>query len=188
MYRVEAAVSLDHEYFMIITGDNNNNGYFSIYPLSTINSALNSHGTTAVDIRNYSDECCGGFKLSDLSGINGSVGSLQGFDFSFNGSTGYIYISSQYSPNSGDGGQSRKIVKIPWGDTNPDDWEEVNLRQNPGTIDAVNPQNVPYRTELEGLQLMGDNDVYLTVAYHDPSQDDLTVMNRIYRVNWSSNI
>ncbi|NRN98707.1 class III bacteriocin [Lactobacillus helveticus] len=187
MFRVEAAVPLDHNYFMVITGDNANNAYFSIYSLSAINNALDSNGTSPVDIRNYASDCKDAFKISNLSGSNGLIGSLQGFDFSYDEVTnqGYIYISSQYSPNDGDGGESRKIVKIPWRSTDPSEWEEVDLRTNLGTLDE---DAGSYRTELEGIQLIDNNDVYLTVAYHDPSQGNLTVMNRIYRVTWSSSI
>lgn len=189
MFRVEATVSLDHNYFMVITGDNSNNGYFSIYPLSTINYALDSHGTNSVDLRNYSDDCIDAFKIQNISGINGLIGSLQGFDFSFDRSSmaGYIYISSQYGPTTGDGGESRKIVKIPWRSTDPTEWEEVDL--STVDIDANNENGNPYATELEGIQLLNDNDVYLTVAYHDKDKNNnLTVMNRIYEITWSSNI
>nr|WP_290626337.1 helveticin J family class III bacteriocin [Lactobacillus sp.] len=43
-----------------------------------------------------------------------------------------------------------------------------------------------YLTEFEEIQLIGNNDLSLTVAYHDPYNrtTNLTVMNRIYRVTW----
>lgn len=172
MARVEAAVSPDYQYFMIASGDVYHNGYFSLYYLSDINSALNAAGTNPIDIRGI--HCVRAFEIPGIAGANGSVGSLQGFDVSDGGN--YIYISSQFAGDS-----DRKIVKIPWGNANPDSWETVDL--NPQTILDANG----YYTELEGIQLINDNDLYLTVAYHRDS-DGLTAMNRIYRVNWTSNI
>lgn len=96
------------------------------------------------------------------------------FDVSDGGN--YIYISSQFAGNS-----NRKIVKIPWGSTDPNAWETVDLNSQT-ILDASG-----YYTELEGIQLINDNDLYLTVAYHR-NADGLTSMNRIYRVNWTSNI
>lgn len=186
MFRAEAAVSLDHKYFMIITGDNSENSYFSIYRLKDINDALDNNGTNAVDIREQT--CIDAFKITNLSGANGLVGSLQGFDFSFNeqNKTGYIYISSQYSPDKGTIAGSRKIVKIPWKSTDPSEWEEVNLDNNT-SFDYKN-----YKTEFEGIQLIGDDELYLTVAYHDYKPNEKvkwpTVVNMIYKISWTSNI
>lgn len=169
MKRVEAAVSSNYQYFMIAGGDKSGNGYFSLYYLSDINAALNAAGTSPVDIRNIN--CIKSFEIPNIES-DSVVGSLQGFDIDDSGN--YIYISSQRSG----GATSRKIVKIPWDDTNTNDWDYINLEY--ASIDIAN-----HYTELEGIQLINDNDLYLTVAYHNVTKpNDETDINRIYRVNW----
>ncbi len=176
MLRAEAAVSPDYQYFMLATIDRNPsdaskgyNGYFSIYNLSDINSALNAAGTNDVNIQSIN--CVKAFMIPNFVG---QIGSVQGYDID-NGAN-YIYVSSQYAGNS-----DRKIVKIPWGSTDSNQWESADLT-NVSTLDVSGCY-----TELEGIQLIDENDLYLTVAYHR-SSDALTTMNRIYRVSWTSNI
>ncbi|NRN73593.1 hypothetical protein IMAU80627_02153 [Lactobacillus helveticus] len=174
LHRVEASVSPDYQYFMIASIDNDNRGYFSIYYLSDINAALDNAGTNDVNIQNIN--CVKAFVIPNLIS---DIGSIQGYDID-NGAN-YIYISSQYSPVSNDSRQTRKIVKIPWGDTNSNDWDFVNLDSN-ATIDNFSGN---YQTEFESMQVIDNNNVWLTVAYHDMNQSNhLTVMNRIYRVSW----
>ncbi|WP_172619762.1 helveticin J family class III bacteriocin [Lactobacillus helveticus] len=159
---------------MIASIDNDNRGYFSIYYLSDINAALDNAGTNDVNIQNIN--CVKAFVIPNLIS---DIGSIQGYDID-NGAN-YIYISSQYSPVSNDSRQTRKIVKIPWGDTNSNDWDFVNLDSN-ATIDNFSGN---YQTEFESMQVIDNNNVWLTVAYHDMNQSNhLTVMNRIYRVSW----
>ncbi|WP_082836706.1 helveticin J family class III bacteriocin [Lactobacillus acetotolerans] len=174
--RVEAAVSPDYTYFMIAYGDNSDNGYFALYNLSDINDALDnvSDSNGYVDITNVN--CLKAFEIPHLATDN-VVGSLQGFAISEDGN--YIYISSQ--PSSDKYGYDRKIVKIPWGTTDPSDWEVVNL--NNASKMFVNG----YYTEIEGIQLINDNDLYLTVAYHNYNTDD-TRINKIFEISWTSNI
>lgn len=170
MKRVEAAVSSNYQYFMIASGDTSGNGYFTLYSLSDINNALNNAGTTPVDIRNI--RYIKSFEIPNIES-DSVVGSLQGFDIDDSGN--YIYISSQ---RAGDRDGNRKIVKIPWGDVNTNDWNYINLKYAP--IDIAN-----HYTELEGIQLINDNDLYLTVAYHNTTKpNNMTDINRIYRVNW----
>lgn len=192
MLRVEAAVTPDYQHLMIASIDvdwstydsskrtaSGKNGYFSIYRLSDINTALNNIGTGYVNIQDIT--CRAAFIIPDFVG---KIGSVQGYDLgNFDESTGkgYIYVSSQYS-----GSTNRKIVKIPWGETNDNNWEEVNLTN----ITSLNQGN-EFTTELEGIQLIGENDLYLTVAYHEinhPDKANLTSMNKIYRVSWNSSI
>lgn len=180
MLRVEAAVSPDYQYFMIASVDidpatkgtanvKGKNGYFAIYNLSDINAALNNAGTADVNIQSIN--CVKAFMIPNFVG---QIGSIQGYDID-NGAN-YIYVSSQFANDD-----DRKIVKIPWGSTDSLNWEKVQLTD----VQSLNEDG--YYTELEGIQLISDNDLYLTVAYHRDS-DTLTSMNRIYRVNWTSNI
>lgn len=178
MLRAEAAVSPDYQYFMLATVDKNPNdsskgynGYFSIYKLGDINDALTSAGTNDVNIQNIKCE-----KAFMIPNFVGQIGSIQGYDID-NGAN-YIYVSSQKA-----GDTERKIVKIPWGSKNSSNWELVDLTYN----SVLDEDASGYYTELEGIQLIDENDLYLTVAYHQES-DTLTAMNRIYRVSWTSNI
>ena len=42
-----------------------------------------------------------------------------------------------------------------------------------------------YYTELEGLQLIGNNEVYLTAAYHQQFlTKNPTKINKLYRIAW----
>lgn len=126
-------------------------------------------GTSDVNIQSIN--CVKAFMIPNFVG---QIGSVQGYDID-NGAN-YIYVSSQYAGNS-----DRKIVKIPWGSTDSNHWESADLT-NVSTLDVSGCY-----TELEGIQLIDENDLYLTVAYHR-SSDALTTMNRIYRVSWTSNI
>lgn len=170
MLRAEAAVSAKYKYFMVATIDKSGNGYFSLYSLDEVNNALNSNGTKDVNISTLN--CIKAFKMPNFVS---EIGSVQGYDIDENGK--FIYVSSQYSPNHSD--TTRKIVKIPWGETNSDNWEKVDLT-NISNLDVPN-----YKTELEGIQLRKDNDLYLTVAYHDST--NLVTMNKIYEITWQSN-
>lgn len=175
MLRVEAAVSPDYEKLLIASVDKSNNGYFSVYSMAEVNEKLTqsqynvSNGIIPdVDIRNL--DCRKSFMISGITDSN-KVGSIQGYDIDKDANN--IYISSQYA-----GQLERKIVKIPWGETNSNNWERVNLTNNSTlTIEG-------YKTEFEGIQYISDNNLYLTVSYHRES-DALTTINKIFRVSWN---
>lgn len=183
--RVELAVSTDQQDALIAYGDNDHNGYFALYQLNELNAALDQAKAPnkAVDITQLN--CLDAFMIPNLSGSRGQVGSLQGFAFNhyFDQSgkeQNDLYISSQ--PASDKVGHDRKIVKIPWREPNPLNWELVDLTEQPAL-------KIPgYYTELEGLQLIGNNEVYLTVAYHQQFlAKNPTKINKLYRVTWKSN-
>lgn len=183
--RVEAAVSPDGQYFLIAYGDNDHNGYFALYRLSAINDALD-HATTAskyVDITTV--QCLAAFKIPTLSGNQGQVGSLQGFaldHYVVNHNDQFnLYLSSQ--PSTDIAGFDRKIVKIPWGEVNAAGWELVDLT-------TATELAIPgYYTEVEGIQVVSNNNVLVTVAYHqlhdfaNPTKHP-TKINKIYQVTW----
>lgn len=186
--RVEAAVSPDREYFLIAYGDNMHNGYFALYYLHDINKALDYVTTPSryVDIAQVN--CLRAFKIPNLSGDSGQVGSLQGFGIDhyldqFARDHFDLYISSQ--PSGDMIGADRKIVKLAWGETDANKWEMVDLTEETSL-------KIPgYYTEIEGLQLVSKNDVYLTVAYHqavdlnDPTKHP-TKINKVYHVKWDA--
>ncbi len=180
--RVELAVSTDQQDALIAYGDNDHNGYFALYQLNELNAALDQAKAPnkAVDITQLN--CLDAFMIPNLSGSRGQVGSLQGFAlnhyFDQSGKEqNDLYISSQ--PASDKVGHDRKIVKIPWREPNPLNWELVDLTEQPAL-------EIPgYYTELEGLQLIGNNEVYLTVAYHQQFlAKNPTKINKLYRIAW----
>lgn len=185
--RVEAAVSPDYRYFLLAYGDNEHNGYFALYYLREINYALD-HATAAgkeVDISKLN--CLAAFMIPNMSGKDGQVGSLQGFDLDHyldqNRHDQFeIYLSSQ--PFDDRSGQDRKIIKIPWGEKQAPNWQLVNLTKE------TSLEIAGYYTEVEGIQLLNKNDVYLTVAYHQKVNlpnltKHPTKINKVYRVSWA---
>lgn len=177
MVRSEAAVSPspNYSYFLIATVDSAGTGYFSVYNLTDVNNALNSHGTSDVNLKNdeLANLCLRSFKIE---GFVTDIGSIQGYDIDDNLN---IYISSEAHPNEKTHIESktRKIVKIPWGATDPSQWDVKNL-DGYSELDEAG-----YATEFEGIQVNGENDLYLTVAYHSKS-NYTTEKNKIFRVIW----
>ncbi|BDR61160.1 hypothetical protein KIM322_14210 [Lactobacillus xylocopicola] len=134
--------------------------------MSDINSALNRAGTSDVNIGNI--PCLSYFAIPK---ITSNIGSIQGYDLDDNNN---IYISSQYS-----GEKDRNIYKIPWGASTPGQWEQIPLTSETAL-------NLPgYSTELESVQVISENDLYLTVAYHR-NTDNKTTRNRIFEVTWKN--
>lgn len=167
LYRSEAAVSPDYSKFLLATIDTNGNGYFYLYDLDEINQALNDAGTTDVDIGTI--PCLESFAIPNITNEYNSIGSIQGYDLdNYNN----IYISSQYSGKS-----NRNIYKIPWGASDQSQWDQISLTSE-STLDTSG-----YYTELESVQVLSENDLYLTVAYHRNS-DNATTRNRIFEVQW----
>lgn len=181
--RVEAAVSPDYQYFLIAYGDNQYNGYFALYYLDEINAALDCAAAenTNVDIADV--QCVAAFMIPNLSGSKGQIGSLQGFGISNDQDKLVIYVSSQ--PAGDITGLDRKIVKVPWGEMNPANWELVDLTK------AAALEITGYYTEIEGIQVVGHNEVYLTVAYHQsfclahPLKHP-TKINKVYKISWET--
>lgn len=176
LVRSEAAVtpSPNYQYLLIATVDNTGNGYFSLYNLADINQAINNAGTGDVNLAkdDIGKQAVKAFKISNLVG---QIGSIQGYDIDENLN---IYISSEYHPDKTNiVSKPRKIVKIPWGTTQQSQWNIINL-DGATALDMSN-----YATEFEGIQVNKENDLYLTVAYHNTDTYD-TEYNRIYKISW----
>lgn len=176
LIRAEAAVTpvtSDGRYKMLLiaTVDKAGTGYFSLYDLPEMNAALNAAGTSDVNLAKHSigGKARDAFVIPDFVS---NVGSIQGYDIDENWN---IYVSSQYAPKGAP--TARSIVKIPWGSTNSDSWNKIDLKHN-SSLDIAGSY-----TEFEGIQVMSENNLYLTVAYHEASSNT-TKKNRIYRVNW----
>ncbi|WEV50838.1 helveticin J family class III bacteriocin [Lactobacillus sp. ESL0731] len=173
--RSEAAVSPDYTYFLVATTDLYNNGYFSLYYLDDINTALDHNGKKNVDIKTL--PCISSFEVQGLA--KNIVGSIQGYDIDENKN---IYISSELHPDKGGNSKTRHIYKIPWGKTEKqlDEWKDLNLNGN-SEIEYKG-----YATEFESIQVIGENHVYLTVAYHGYNKEGSwkTLNNLIYEIQW----
>lgn len=177
--RAEAALSPDYSKFLLATVDNDNNGYFTIFDANVINDALDnveaSKGYVNLGNLPYKES----FSVKDFYSI---VKSIQGYDID---NAGNIYVSSQLAPDPVNGSYHNKnIFKIPtYARTNSSDWLQVELTKYPGVID-IHGQGM--HTELEGIQILGENHCYLTVAYHkNISGKNKTVSNKIYEVSWN---
>lgn len=165
MLRVEAAVSPgpDYDKLLIASVDNSNNGYFSVYSMAEVNEKLTqsqynvSNGIIPdVDIRRL--DCKKSFMISGL-GDSSKVSSIQGYDIDKDANN--IYISSQKAKKDpSEANTERKIIRIPWGETNSNNWDRVDLTANT-SLDVSG-----YYTEFEGIQYISDRSLYLTVSYH----------------------
>ena len=137
LVRSEAAVSPspNYSYFLIVTVDKSDTGYFSLYNLEDVNNALDRVGTGDVNLKTdaLADQCLKAFKI--------------------------------------------KIVKIPWEATEASEWDIIRLDN------SFKLNESGYVTEFEGIQVNSENDLYLTVAYHD-SSDYTTRKNKIFKINW----
>ena len=175
MIRSEAAVSPNYRYFLIAAVDRDGNGYFSIYNLADINEELNKVGTGDVNLKTNQylrEKCVSAFKVSDFVG---QVGSIQGYDIDNDMN---IYISSEAHPDKNNiVSKPKKIVKMPWNTTDKSQWDFIWLNNN----SIINKPG--YATELEGIQVLESNDLYLTVAYHD-NKTYTTKYNKIFEVKW----
>ena len=167
LLRSEAAVSPGPNYdrFLLATVDTAGNGYFFLYRLADINNALNKAGTADVNIATI--PCLGYFAIPKITDELEGIGSIQGYDLDDQNN---IYISSQRS-----GKDERHLYKIPWGASNKANWTDVPLN---GTIDVAG-----HYTELEGVQVLSENDLYLTVAYHR-NTDKVATQSRVFKVTW----
>ncbi|WP_297815614.1 class III bacteriocin [uncultured Lactobacillus sp.] len=173
--RLEAAISPNYQYFLVASIDFNHVGHFALYNLADINQALDKAQEDTSDVNIQNINCLAAFNIPNFN--TNPLQSIQGYAID---NQKNIYISSQPSPSKdwfglSRQGKNREIVKIPWGETNPDNWLVLGLDQN-RTLDCIG-----YLTEFEGIQILGENDLYLTVAYHRDS-DLTTLKNRIYHV------
>lgn len=169
--RVEAAVSPNYKYLMIATVWTDNSGHFGLYELPKMNALLNGNPGGNVTVSELKQ--CQAGEVIDIDNFVGRIGSIQGYDIDDDLN---VYVSSQYDPTHADSNK-RKIVKFSW--------------EQPGALNTLdltgdtrlNQNFAGYPTELEGIQVIGNNDLYLTVAYHNKNGVG-TIGNQIFRVKW----
>lgn len=175
LYRTEAAVTPDYSKLMVVALDKSNNAYFGLYNLSEVNQKLNA--------KQSSSGTQGHVPLTDLTcedsfiiwNITNDIPSLQGFDIDNDYN---VYVSCQPKPDdNGQQGLPRMIVKIPWNDNNSANWYKADYSDYNSTLDINN-----HVTEFEGIQVIDDNSLYLTVAYHNTLQDLKTDINKIFKI------
>lgn len=119
--------------------------------------------------------CEDSFTISNFDDLMNN--SVQGYDLD---NAGNIYITSQHKPNMEDHKYYPKMIKkIPYyAHEETSQWEEVGLS-------AVNISGKGMHSEVESIQIIGENHGYLTVAYHKlVNNKNLTILNRIYEIEW----
>lgn len=180
MTHAEAAVSPDYTKLLIATIENGETGHFTIYNLDEINRSLDNAGKGYVSLEGfpYQDS----FTVSNLygEGQDNIINSIQGFDLDNDGN---IYISSQLHPSLNGGSWTthhKQIFKIPYyAHYDQSQWSAVNLSAFKG-LDISG-----HHSEVESIQIIGENHGYLTVAYHaNVYGENKTVLNRIYELSW----
>lgn len=173
--RVEATVSPNGKYFLIgsisskPTRHEAQTVHFAIYDLSQINRLFNQaerEHKTEISLS----------KIKPLSAFHddhgfGNYADLQSFQGMAVDNDRNIYITVENPPIGNKTVLPRQIVRIPWGDTNSDDWTYGNLDHKDWAT---------WNTEVESLQIIG-KDIYYDMAFHDP-KTGTTEDNRLYRV------
>ena len=174
--RAEAALSPDYTKMLIATMENDGTGHFVIYNAKMINQALDDTSIDYVDLRDKQKYPCeDSFTISNFDDLMNN--SVQGYDLD---NAGNIYITSQHKPNMEDHKYYPKMIKkIPYyAHEETSQWEEVGLS-------AVNISGKGMHSEVESIQIIGENHGYLTVAYHKlVNNKNLTILNRIYEIEW----
>lgn len=173
--RMEIAVSPDYQKFLVATIDLHHVGHFALYDNRLINRELDQAMANNDNINMTNLPCLAAFTIPHFN--TDPLQSIQGYDIDQDNN---IYVSSQLGPTTNffglaKEGRPREIVKIPWGEKNPDKWEVANLDDN-RTLNVFG-----YVSEFESVQVINPNEIYLTVAYHQ-RDGATTLKNRIYKV------
>lgn len=173
--RVEATVSPNGHYFLIgsiqsrQTRHEAQTVHFAIYSLREINRLFNQAQ------RKHKTEISLG-KIKPLSAFHvdhgfGDYAALQSFQGLAVDNDKNVYVTIENPPIGNKTVLPRQIVRIPWGDTNSEDWTYGNLDRKDWAT---------WNTEVESLQIIG-KDIYYDMAFHDP-KTGTTEDNRLYRV------
>ncbi|WP_154881601.1 helveticin J family class III bacteriocin [Lactobacillus intestinalis] len=179
LYRTEGAVTPDYSKLMTVAVEKTDNGkqnaYFGLYNLNQVNSYLNGKQTSGWE---QGHVVLGSLVCTDaftIYGITNNIPSLQGFDIDNDYN---IYISSELSPTTSGPRGSRQIIKIPWGESEPNNWYRALYDGYNSVLDISN-----HYTEFENIQVIDNNSLYLTVAYHNRSTASLTTdVNKIFKI------
>lgn len=176
LQRVEAAVSPDQKQLLIATIGFDHAGHFALYDLAEVNQELDAAADQAQDVNVENLHCLGAFVIPAFNSQH--FQSVQGYALDNDDN---IYVSSQPSPRANffgfaKQGQPREIVKIPWGQANENNWTRADLGGN-RELDLAG-----FVTELEGIHVLKNGDLNLTVAYHQ-KRGLTTRQNRLFEIS-----
>lgn len=174
LLRTEAAVTPDYSKLMIVAIDTSYNAHIGLYDLAAVNAELNKKEASHGHVPLTDLTCEKAFIIEKINASN-KIPSLQGFDIDnkYN-----IYVSCQKNPSTSGNSYPRQIVKIPWGESSSDGWYSAEFNGYNSTLDEAG-----YFTEFESIQVIDDNSLYLTVAYHNSNSPDLTTeKNKIFKL------
>ena len=171
--RVEAALSSDNKYLLIMTvNQNRKQARLTIYDNAALNAALDSSSTVSMA------DMTGNIKKTWL--VSGNIysillnGSIQGIDLSNKFKTSdnwYVYISG------GNAGETPSITKTTFGNT-------AGLSKGKYADNIYFPINSKTESvETESVQIFDKTNLYLGIAYHDSQH---TIGNYIYRTDKNS--
>ena len=182
MTHAEVAVSPDYRQLLLLTLENKQIAHFTIFDLKKINAELDTIGSDFISLEDF--PYLESFTISNFNGIGEEavVNSIQGIDLD---NEGNIYLSSQRAPQLSDGKwklHHKQIIKIPHdarSESLESNWQAVNLSKI-SKLDLAGKHS-----ELEGIQIIGEDHCYLTVAYHEEVDgSNKTVLNKIYKLSW----
>lgn len=173
-------ISPDYGSFVLMLMDKVGTAYFISYDFNEIVELIEKNENKALSLKQV--EYFGKFKIKNFKSL---VGAFQGFgiDNKFN-----IYISSEYSPTVANYfSHDRKIIKIFWNSADPSEWRILDM------LDDTILDYEHCTTEFKSIQVIGEDHVFLTVAYYKLNIDEnfkrsiKLVCNRIFEVRWSFN-
>lgn len=173
-------IAPDYGSFLLLIIDSRGNAYFILYDLNEFNDLLDQSSNNFLSLKeiDYLSE----FKITDFKNI---VGSFQGFgiDNDLN-----IYISSEYPPTvKSYFSHDRKIIKISWDRNEPSDWRILDLSSD----NALDHEHCT--TEFKNIQVIHENDLFLTVAYYKLKIDEKLnrfveqICNGVFEIKWYTN-
>lgn len=195
LLRSECGISSDGTYIFFAMNDNHRNLYVARFNASDIRNDLMNNDVIDISTYKLTKENSFIALYTDLHKLNFAYEKL----FSFQGfgldNDNNFYISSEIAQDQSDTSplvddRSRFIIKIPNLSNNPNDWEIVNLT-NYQPLKKMYESNIGVYldqiTEFESIQVIGINDVLLTVAYHKSMKSDENTSKRkniIYEITW----
>lgn len=172
-------IAPDYGTFLLLIIDNDGNAYFVLYDLNEFNILLDKRNKKKISLKQM--EYLSEFKITDFKNI---IGSFQGFgiDNKLN-----IYISSEYAPTvKSYFSHDRKIIKIGWDSADPSDWRILDMSDDT-ILDYEN-----CTTEFKSIQVIDEDDLFLTVSYYKLKIDENfnrnveQECNRVFEVKWST--
>ena len=195
LYRSECGISSDGTYMFFAMNDNHRNLYVARFPVANIRNDLINKDTIDISTYNLDKSNTLAISYTNLCQLTSqSRFSFQGFGMD---SENNFYISSEFANDYPDNPESsltdmqpRFIVKIPNMTNNIYTWELVDLTNYKPFKHMYTSYDGTYLdeiTEFESVQVVGVNDILLTIAYHKGLEYDEKRSKRksvIYEITW----